>query len=131
MTTTLAAVHLHDGPRANNLIYEAYLTNGSFAYLSYTRIDCSLARSPANTGNKYTAHPQTNDTVSLITAFGDFYNIDLFRQSASNASFTIPPGYELFRFYQAYMIPKDTIYKELVTRVLNVGKPTVELSTIF
>jgi hypothetical protein len=32
-----------------------------------------------------------------------------------------PSGEELFRFYQAYMATKDTLYRHAVTQGLNVG----------
>jgi hypothetical protein len=47
--------------------------------------------------------------------------------SFTGGSVTLPSGPDLFRFYQALLVNKDTEFHETVTRPINVVVPTTEL----
>jgi hypothetical protein len=96
--------------------------------------DCRISRAPSRTpqdldedADWHVALPWTPDIWALPTAFAEFSRSTLMEGSFTGGNITLPSGPELFRFYQAYVINKDTQFHETVTRPTNVVVPTTEL----
>ncbi|KAH9214252.1 hypothetical protein DL95DRAFT_462241 [Leptodontidium sp. 2 PMI_412] len=131
----LGAVHLHNVPRAENT-----LTNfevGPIESASYSTANCNITRAKGRTNDdldldvvQQIAFPWTLDAGSTVSAFTDFHQAGTAEQSFNGEPIYLPSGEEMFRFYQAYMISKDTQYKQTVTRSISVKVPSVELSVV-
>jgi len=126
---SIAALHLKDVPRATDGV--AYFASGPIPYSSYTRVTCSLTRSAASLHNHNVAFPWTWDTQAIVQAYNDNYQARFMLQSTSNSHVSVPSGEEMFRFYQVYMITKDTMLQEPVAREITVVLANVEMSTFF
>ncbi|KAG4443864.1 hypothetical protein IFR05_000630 [Cadophora sp. M221] len=131
----LGAFHLHNVPRA-----EDTSTNfgvGPIESASYSMANCNIARAVGRTNDdldldvvQHIAFPWTLDAGSTVSAFKDFHQAGTAEQSFNGEPIYLPSGEEMFRFYQAYMISKDTQYKQAVTRSISVEVPSVQLSVV-
>jgi hypothetical protein len=133
MGLLISAIHLHDAPMA------PFGSNGTFGKgpigkSSYTRAICDLERSAATINATNIAYPNLilpfyDDTFSQ--AIEEHYHATFFYQAINNLPLWVPTGEDMFRFYQAYLISKDTQDYRPVTRILSAQVPTVELSSVF
>ena len=133
MELLISAIHLHDAPMA------PFDSNGTFGIgpigkSSYTRAICDLERSAATINATNIAYPNLilpyyDDTFSQ--AIEEHYHATFFYQAINNLPLWVPTGEDMFRFYQAYLISKDTQDYRPVTRIISARVPTVELSSVF
>ena len=132
----LSAVYLHNVPRSEDQTVTNFGT-GPVESSSYTMANCNIERAKNRTNDdldfdvvQHIAFPWTIDADTTISAFASFYQAGIAEQSFNGEPIYLPSGEDLFRFYQAYMISKDTQYKQVVTRRLSVEVPSVQLSVV-
>jgi hypothetical protein len=133
MELLVSAIHLHDAPMAP-LTSNGTFGKGPIGKSSYTRAICDLSRSAATINATYIAYPNLflpsyDDTFSQ--AIEEHYHAPFFYQAINDLPVWVPTGEDMFRFYQAYLISKDTQDYYPATRIISTWVPTVELSSIF
>jgi hypothetical protein len=131
MSVSIAVFHLHDAPGADLNSIAGGFGAGKIPQSTYARTDCELKRPKKVAQDVYSAYPDTYSPGWVPEAFLTNYNARFVRESISDEPIFIPSPEELFRFYQVYMITKDTQHGLPVTRTMSVQLPTIELSTIF
>lgn len=127
MRMTLLAFHLHNIPRSDG--GRRYFGIGPAEYSAYTRADCVIRQGPV-VDPKHIAYPWTKDTDAIATAFSDFYRANVVYQSINNKAIYHPTGQDLIRFFQAYMITKDTQYPHVVARNISVRQRRIKVALI-
>ena len=131
MSLLMVAVHIQDAPSGPN----GTLTfgTGPLGPSSYTRAICELHKSEPAVGKFYTAYPNINIPSQDTTAqaLESHYHDRFARQTQNGASVYHPTGADMFRFYQAYLVSKDTFAYYPVKRLISTRVPNVELSAIF
>ncbi|KAH6854156.1 hypothetical protein B0I37DRAFT_23084 [Chaetomium sp. MPI-CAGE-AT-0009] len=132
---TLAAFYLQNATAVITESRKAVIGAGPIERSWYTMADCRIRRDPFRTPDRlskdtdwHVAFPWTADLWALPRAFVQFYGAGVVEGSFTGQDIPMPSGPDLFRFYQAYMINKDTQYHKTATRQINVAIPTVELS---
>jgi hypothetical protein len=132
MTIALASVHLHEHPRQMNDSSSCSFGKGNVKSASYTKIECDLRRLVHDPDVINIAFPDIGDDTRYV-AYGlnDFHRSWLPQESISNRTITVPTPQDLVRFYQAYMISKDTQLRGPVSRTLSVRVQIVQLSVVF
>jgi hypothetical protein len=133
MELLISAIHLHDAPMAP-LDSNGTFGIGPIGKSSYTRAICDLERSAATINATNIAYPNLilpayDDTFSQ--AIEEHYHAPFFYQAIKHLPVSVPTGEDMFRFYQAYLISKDTQDYCPVTRIISSRVPTVELSSVF
>jgi hypothetical protein len=131
MSVSIAVFHLHDAPGVDLNSNAGNFGAGKIPQSTYARTDCELRRPEKVAHDVYSAYPDTYSPGRVPEAFLTNYNARFVRESISDDPIFIPSPQELFRFYQVYMITKDTQHGLPVTRTVSVELPTIELSTIF
>ena len=132
MTIALASVHLHEHPRQMNDSSSCSFGTGNVTSASYTRIECDLRRLVHDPNVINIAFPDTGDYTGYVArGLNDFHRARLPQESISNSTITVPTPQDLVRFYQAYTISKDTLFREPVPRTLSVRVQIVQLSVVF
>lgn len=134
---TVALFHMSGFP-ANHSTGDPLFGTGPVDKASYVKTTCSLKRFP---GRERESHDEdtemwitnvwTWDLFAISKAYSVFYEPRMSLEAFNNMTITIPTARELFRFYQAYHIVKDTqelSYKTKVIRMLSVRTPTVQLA---
>jgi hypothetical protein len=129
MRMTLLAFHLHNIPSGNGNVMEHYFGIGPAEYSAYTRADCVIRQGRVHDPS-HIAYLWTKDTHSIATAFADFHQSNLVEQSINNKSIYHPTGRDLIRFFQAYMITKDTQYQHVVARTISVRQRRIRVALI-
>ncbi|CAG7565983.1 unnamed protein product [Fusarium equiseti] len=127
MRMTFLAFHFHNIPRSN--VRGRYFGIGAAEYSAYTQADCVI-RQGRVLDPKHVAYLWTEDTFSIAVAFGDFYRANIVDQSINNKAIYHPTGQDLVRFFQAYMITKDTQYQHLVSRTITVRQRRIKVALI-
>jgi len=133
MGILITAIHLHDAPMAP-LNSTGTFGIGPVGSASYTRTVCHLQRPPSTINKTYLAFPNLIDPIldeKFAMAIELHYHVNFILQQQRGQQIWVPTGEDMFRFYQAYMICKDTQELAPVTRLLSTQVPTVELSTVF
>lgn len=136
LNLTLAAVHMRHVPASGNS--SGVFGSGAVGSAAFTRADCYLTRAvppiDGGGGGKYeddwSAYPWTEYPGGLTVGLIDFYEAELYSASYAGRGIPHPSGQELFRFYQAYTIAKDTQYRvgPAGGRRLSVSLSSVEVS---
>ncbi len=131
---SIAALNLHNAPAAHDSYVDdsaQILTPGPVEKASYTIATCALKRTDDSTevaANSNIAFPWAPFITSSVTrGLIDFYKPKLMEQSHAGGGVPLPSGRDLFRFYQTYLVRKDTAFKHVVWRKLSVDTPTVEV----
>lgn len=113
---------------------------GPVGYASYTMASCHIERRPEHDyvpqpGVPYDAvedpniaFPWTQDPRYMVQGMSSFFSAAMTMQSFTSQPVYHPTGTDMARFYQAYIIAKDTQYQHSVSRTLSVITPSVELS---
>jgi hypothetical protein len=127
MRIVLIAFHFHNMPQSAS--DDAYFGVGPVETSAYTRAECTLSRNSVQDAG-HIAYPWTNDTSAIATAFSSFHQANMVEQSIADAAIYHPTGTDLVRFYQAYIVTKDTQYKHVVNREISVLQPRVEIAAI-
>jgi len=136
MGLLMSAIWLHDAPMApvdNNGNSNGTFGIGPIGKSSYTRAICDLERSPSSINNNYTAFPNLEDPLddAVSDAMENHYHATFLRQATYVGNVSVPTGEDMFRFYQAYTISKDTQKPLPEVRKISAQMPTVELSSVF
>lgn len=98
----------------------------------YTRVDCALLRTVDNLENPdQGAFPDIGTVVNVPSAFLWNYLPRFKQESMEDREITIISPHDLQRFYQTYMIAKDTQMIRPVPRKMSVKVIAVQLSAIF
>ena len=107
--------------------------NATAERASFTRVDCTLTRNQHVKDPYQVAFPDVDDDFAgdLTDAYVQHYNVDMVRKSAAHKALSVVEPRDLIRFFQSYMIAKDTVSRELVNRTLTVEIPRSQVSTIF
>jgi hypothetical protein len=131
MNISIAAVHLSGVQKELNDSSDCAYAAGDVERASYTRIDCGLTRPRHIPDEHHLAYPDSGDVGSVPSAYEEYYQARFTQESTSNSKITVITPDELVRFYQTYVIAKDIMYRQPVTRTLSAKIPIVELSTAF
>ena len=131
MNISIASIHLSGIQRQLNDSSNCYYTAGDVKQASYTRVDCGLTRLRHIPDEHHHAYPDSGNVYIIPRAYQQYYQARFTQESMSNSVITVITPDELVRFYQTYVISKDIMYREPVTRTLSVQIPIVELSTAF
>lgn len=131
MNISIASVHLSGVQKELNGSSKCEFAPGDVKQASYTRVDCGLTRPRHIPDEKHLAYPDSGDVWNIPLAYVEYYQARFIQESTSNSEITVITPDELVRFYQAYVIAKDVMYRQPVTRTLSAEIPTVELSTAF
>lgn len=127
-TPFLAVHHEHAWRGLNN----CSTTAGPIGSATYTRIDCTLSRERKIADEHLVPYPEAVDTEMLIArALSQNFQARFMMESATNRTITEIKPEELIRFYQVYMILKDTQYRQSTLRPLTVSQQVPQLSTAF
>ncbi len=144
MSLAIAVVHLQDAPEANFTDDRS----GSFApgvipKSSYKKVECEIRPTAAHPVVHKTyedfywrAFPDVfveADPSCFTTQLASNYLLTAIRPSVSGEGYQVntPSAEDMFRFYQAYLITKDTYYANPTTRTISIQRPTVDISAIF
>lgn len=130
MSVSVAAVHLHNLTKSNNTS-DCDFGPGPVQRASYTKADCQLHRRRHIPDDYHLAYPDTDDVGSIVDAYVTNYAARFVRESASDSNITVLEPTELVRFFQAYVLVKDTQFQQPVTRRLSVDIVVVQLSAVF
>jgi hypothetical protein len=136
---SLIAVYMKGAPEFNLSLASASDFDWAFgvgkipeAY--YTKVECDIKRNrPREDNNYWEAYPQIRTNCDLAKEVDIYWSAGAIKPSGNGPEMTIsiPSGDELFRFYQSWMIAKDTYYPYPFTREISVRLKTVELSIVF
>jgi hypothetical protein len=145
MNLAIAAIHIQGAPEGNFTDDRS----GSFApgvipKSWYKKVECEIRPTAAHPVVHKTydeefywrAFPDSfaaADPSCFTTQMAANYLLTAIRPSTSGDEFQvkIPSGEDMFRFYQAYLITKDTYYPHPTVRLVSVMYPTVDISAIF
>jgi hypothetical protein len=129
---SMGALHVHGMPKNDSAWTMCRFGEGDVERASYTRIDCRVKRDRGTFGAAFFgAYPDSGDTGNIPDSFvGNFF--PQFKQEAIEDMeiSTVTPR-QLQRFYQVYMITKDTQSRLPVRRLMSVKVVAVQLSTVF
>jgi hypothetical protein len=131
MNISIASIHIQGAHKEKNTSSSCNFGAGGVDHASYTRADCSLHRPRHVPDENHIAYPDSGDVDSIPTAYTEYFQARFTQESTSNSEITVLTPDVLVRFYQAYVISKDTQYRQPVVRVLSVKLPNVEISTAF
>ena len=133
---TLAAFHLRNASISSNsgdpMDVEHAFGPGPISQAWYTVATCEIKLARTDLSREERDHivfpwAPTNGG-STVGAISSFYKAGLQEQSYAGGEVYIPSGPDLFRFYQTYLISKDSSYKTTVWRQLSASVETVELA---
>ena len=131
---TIAEVHLHDSKgNSSDDTGSCPFVAGTVGGAAFTRVDCMVSRREHLMDPFDVAYPDVNapDIQYITTAFGLSQGSRLLRQSVSGSPVTLLEPNDLIRFYQSYLIVKDTVYERPVSRPITVQEQVVQVSSIF
>lgn len=131
MSNSIASLSLHDVPNQADPNSSCYFAAGNIGAASYARVDCDLTRRQHVQISEDTAFPDCGDVVGLTEAYIHYHQARFNQESISRVPITTITPEDMKRFYQVYMIAKDTEFRNPVTRKLSVVLPNVSLSTVF
>ena len=131
MNFSIASVHLHE--LYKNLIDPeiCQYAAGPIGSASYARIDCALTRERHVADEHMIPFPDTINMDILARALNQNFQARFMTQAATNRTITEVTPEDLIRFYQVYMISKDTQYRQAVPRQLSVTLQVPQLSVAF
>jgi hypothetical protein len=131
MSNSIASLNLHDVPNQADPNSTCYFAAGKIGAASYTRVDCDLTRRQHVQISEDTAFPDCGGVVDLASAYIHYHQARFNQESILRVPITTITPEDMKRFYQVYMIAKDTEFRNQVTRKLSVVLPNVALSTVF
>ena len=130
----IAEVHLHNA-RSNKTDSTGAcpFVAGAVGSAAFTRVECSVSRRQHVPNAFDVAYPDVDqsDSSYITTAFGLSHNSRLMQQSVDGSPLVLLDPDELIRFYQSYLIVKDTVYQRPVHRMITIVGQVVQVSTIF
>ncbi|KAK5083999.1 hypothetical protein LTR70_007303 [Exophiala xenobiotica] len=132
MDVSIASVHLHNLNKNLTTPNNCSTAAGPIGSATYTRIDCTLSRERKIADEHLVPYPEAVDTEMLIArALSQNFQARFMMESATNRTITEIKPEELIRFYQVYMISKDTQYRQSTLRPLIGSQQVPQLSSAF
>lgn len=104
---------------------------GPITRASYTSMTCKMTRDVAGKTKGeayYGAYPDAFDVIIQATAYLQHYANNFRRESSREQQITVITGQEMARFYQAYMITKDTSTAPYGMRNISVHVEVAQIS---
>jgi hypothetical protein len=136
LNISIAAFRLAGIPRANTNSSGVFGV-GPIRRSSYTLANCQISRAPSRGFDDLDSNAQDNiafpwpfQSTPVVMAFADFHRADTISKSFLGEDVYHPTGKDLFRFYQCYLICKDTQYRQKVSRTITTMVPSVEISIV-
>jgi hypothetical protein len=119
---------MHDVRRPSNAAFDAKtFGEGAIRQAAYTRIDCNLERTYNPDGSVRYAYPDVQEARPIVQAYADYHRPNLVERSLASEAISPPSPHNLFRFYQTYLITKDTQHQYTVPRETTVRIPNVQI----
>jgi hypothetical protein len=138
---TLAATYMANAPDYNlSAVVEGardwVFGIGPIPQSFYTKVECDIKRNrPAGDSNYYEAYPELTTNCDLAQQTDVYWSPTAVQPATTSYDgrqiVNLPSGEEILRFYQAWMISKDTWYPNKASRRVSVRQSTVELSLVF
>jgi hypothetical protein len=131
MDISIASVHFHN-------IYQNLTTPNECIYAarpvgsaSWIRIDCQLERERHVPDESLVPYPYSTEQGNVASALNQNFQARFMMEAATNRTITQLQPEDLIRFYQVYMISKDTQFRQPVMRPLTVVEDVPQLSIAF
>ena len=138
MGISLASIYMKDAPEFNlSALGESdkdwVFGVGEVPEAYYTKVECDINRNRPQDDNYWEAYPQIRTNCDLSKQLDIYWSATAIQPSGKGYEMVvnIPSGEEIFRFYQSWMISKDTYYPYPSSRDISVSLNTVELSIVF
>ncbi len=133
INVSIGALHVHGVPKNDSEFGTACrYSEGGVDRALYTRIDCQVKRDHGTFGTSFLgALPDVDDVGGIPSAFLGNYFPRFKQESVADLDISVITPRDLQRFYQVYMITKDTQTKLPVRRQMSVKVIAVQLSTGF
>ncbi|EXJ70335.1 uncharacterized protein A1O5_06403 [Cladophialophora psammophila CBS 110553] len=130
---SMAALHLHHARKNDSDDYApCRFGEGPVGSASYTRVDCTVKLTNGHIQDPtWIAFPDIKNVFTIPAAMVGNYFTRFKEESMADDEITIIRPRDLQRFYQTYMITKDTQLKRPIKRKVSVKVVAVELSTGF
>jgi hypothetical protein len=128
MRMALVSVYLKDPPTADDPDEHTFGV-GPVPEAYYTKSNCVLTHKVNAT---FGAYPDVDppETCFSEQASTYFYSSAL-QSTVDGTKIFLPSGEDIFRWYQSYLLSKDTHHKHPNERILKVRIPTVEVTVVF
>lgn len=131
MDMSIASVHLHNLYKNLSTPNDCSYAAGPIGAATYVRADCALRREQWLPDEHLLPYPEAIDAEFLIaSAFNQNFQARFMMEAATNQTITQVTPEQLVRFYQVYMISKDTQYRQPVVRRLTVLQEVPQISSI-
>jgi hypothetical protein len=130
----MAALHIHGFPKNSSDAPDTCAYGpGPANSASFTRAACHLTRAPLTAIQDYKAiaYPDCGDIDALPSAFAANYDPSFRKQAIAGQKIDLVKPEELVRFYQTYMVTKDTQDCHRVVRTLSIRVPAVQVTLTF
>jgi len=131
MNISIASVHFHNIyqnlTKPNKCIYAAHPVDSA----SWIRIDCQLERKREVPDEALVPYPDSTEQAIIASALNQNFQARFMMEAATNRTITQVQPNDLIRFYQVYMISKDTQFRQPVMHPLTVIEDVPQLSIAF
>lgn len=131
MFVEIAAVYLHSIPRQMNTSSSCDFGKGPAKSASFTKVACNLTRTAHDPELSNIAFPDSVLADQVADAMYSYYQDGVVASAIRNTSVPEIPPRDIIRFYQTWLITKDTQNLYSVRRRLDVQASIVQLSTAF
>ncbi|KIW72897.1 hypothetical protein PV04_01058 [Phialophora macrospora] len=132
ISLSIGALHVHGIPKNDSDWTMCRFGEGEVERASYTRIDCRVKRDRGTFGNAFFgAYPDTWETGIIPSSFVANFFPQFKQEAIEDMEISPLTPRRLQRFYQVYVISKDTQGKLPVRRPMSVNVVAVQLSTVF
>ncbi|KIW78085.1 hypothetical protein Z517_07918 [Fonsecaea pedrosoi CBS 271.37] len=130
---SMVALHVHHAPKnASDDYAPCRFGEGPVGSASYTRVDCTVQLTNDRIPDPdWIGFPDVDDVFSIPSAMVNNYFTRFKDESMADQKISTISARELQRFYQTYMITKDTQRKRTAKRTISVRVPAVQLSNAF
>lgn len=136
---SIGVLYMEDAPEYNLTVSNSTTDDWAFgegpvpnAY--YSKVECDIHRNRPEDNNLWEAYPQIRTNCDLAKQMDVYWSATTIVPAdgtGENVTINLPTGEDMFRFYQSWMIAKDTYYPFPSTREISVTVTTVELSIPF
>lgn len=131
MNFSMASVHFRgigkNLTKPNDCTYAA----GPIQNTTYTRINCALRRPKQVLNETLIPFPDSVDSNIIARQTNINFQGRFMMEAATNSTITEVQPEDIIRFYQVYMISKDTQFRQSVSRQLTVSQNLPQLSAAF
>ncbi|KAK5064812.1 hypothetical protein LTR84_000646 [Exophiala bonariae] len=138
-TISIGILYMENAPEYNLTMSEIDSQDwifgiGRASQAYYSKVECDIRRNRPEDNNLWEAYPQIRTNCNLAREMDAYWSVTaIVPADGSGEKFAInmPSSEDLLRFYQSYMIAKDTYYPLPSTKQTSVRLSTVELSIAF